>query len=114
MIKRAGHGKSVDWYLLGGLLYEMLVGIPPYYANNKEQLYNNITSGPLKLPSYLSEESRSLLISLLNRNPNKRLGSGKKGSEEIKEHAFFKELNWEEVIQKKVKVPKIPPKTIIK
>lgn len=35
MIKRAGHGKSVDWYLLGVLLYEMLVGIPPYYANNK-------------------------------------------------------------------------------
>jgi serine/threonine protein kinase len=36
MLKRAGHGKSVDWYLLGVLLYEMLVGIPPYYSNNKE------------------------------------------------------------------------------
>jgi serine/threonine protein kinase len=35
MLKRAGHGKSVDWYLLGVLLYEMLVGIPPYYSNNK-------------------------------------------------------------------------------
>lgn len=35
MIKRSGHGKSVDWYLLGVLLYEMLVGIPPYYSNNK-------------------------------------------------------------------------------
>lgn len=39
MLKRAGHGKSVDWYLLGVLLYEMLVGIPPYYSNNKETLY---------------------------------------------------------------------------
>jgi len=39
MLKRSGHGKSVDWYLLGVLLYEMLVGIPPYYSNNKEQLY---------------------------------------------------------------------------
>jgi serine/threonine protein kinase len=36
MLKRAGHGKSIDWYLLGVLLYEMLVGIPPYYSNNKE------------------------------------------------------------------------------
>ena len=36
MLKRQGHGKSVDWYLLGVLLYEMLVGIPPYYSNNKE------------------------------------------------------------------------------
>lgn len=35
VLKRSGHGKSVDWYLLGVLLYEMLVGIPPYYANNK-------------------------------------------------------------------------------
>ena len=36
MLKRAGHGKAIDWYLLGVLLYEMLVGIPPYYSNNKE------------------------------------------------------------------------------
>ena len=35
MLKRSGHGKSVDWYLLGVLFYEMLVGIPPYYSNNK-------------------------------------------------------------------------------
>ena len=42
MIKKVGHGKSIDWYLLGVLLYEMLVGIPPYYSNNKEQLYENI------------------------------------------------------------------------
>jgi serine/threonine protein kinase len=42
MLKRSGHGQSVDWYLLGVLLYEMLVGIPPYYSNNKDQLYENI------------------------------------------------------------------------
>lgn len=42
MLRRAGHGKSVDWYLLGVLLYEMLVGIPPYYSNNKDTLYSNI------------------------------------------------------------------------
>ncbi len=37
MLKRTGHGKSVDWYLLGVVMYEMLVGIPPYYANNKSE-----------------------------------------------------------------------------
>lgn len=42
MLRRQGHGKPVDWYLLGVLLYEMLVGIPPYYSNNKEILYQNI------------------------------------------------------------------------
>ena len=42
MLKRSGHGKSVDWYLLGVLLYEMLVGIPPYFTTNKEKLFQNI------------------------------------------------------------------------
>jgi len=90
MLKRTGHGKSIDWYLLGVLLYEMLVGIPPYYSNNKEQLYENIQRGPLKLPNFLSEDARSLLISLLNRNPHKRLGAGPNGAEDIKKHIFFK------------------------
>ena len=39
ILRRQGHGKPVDWYLLGVLLYEMLVGIPPYYNNNKDILY---------------------------------------------------------------------------
>jgi len=84
MLKRQGHGKSVDWYLLGVLFYEMLVGIPPYYSNNKDQLYQNIQSGPLQLPKFLSEEARHLLISLLNRNPHKRLGSSTNGANDIK------------------------------
>jgi serine/threonine protein kinase len=62
MLKRQGHGKSVDWYLLGVLLYEMLVGIPPYYSNNKEQLYENIRSGPLKLPNFLTPDAKDMLI----------------------------------------------------
>ena len=107
MLRRQGHGKSVDWYLLGVLLYEMLVGIPPYYSNNKEQLYQNIQTGPLQLPKFLSNESRSLLIALLNRNPTKRLGSGANDCSEIKEHAFFKvdNFSWENVIQKRTHLP---------
>lgn len=42
MIEKKGHGKSIDWYLLGVLLYEMLVGIPPFYDDSKEQLFHNI------------------------------------------------------------------------
>lgn len=94
MLKRTGHGKSIDWYLLGVLLYEMLVGIPPYYSNNKEQLYENIQRGPLKLPNFLSEDARSLLIALLNRNPHKRLGAGPNGADDIKKHVFFKRIDW--------------------
>jgi serine/threonine protein kinase len=105
MLKRSGHGKSVDWYLLGVLLYEMLVGIPPYYSNNKEQLYENIQKGPLKLPNFLSEDARGLLIALLNRNPTRRLGSGPNGANDIKRHAFFKDLDWRAAENRELVVP---------
>ena len=54
MLERKGHGKSVDWYLLGVLLYEMLVGKIPYYSTNKEMLLENIKNGHLYLPNYLT------------------------------------------------------------
>lgn len=75
MLKKAGHGQSLDWYLLGVLLYEMLVGITPYFSNNKDELFDNIINGKLKLPRGLSPEAKSIIICLLNRNPIKRLGS---------------------------------------
>jgi len=55
----------VDWYLLGVVMYELLVGIPPYYANNREELFNNIEKAPLKLPSFLSVDAKSLLKAVI-------------------------------------------------
>ena len=83
MLKRVGHGKSVDWYLLGVLLYEMLVGSPAYFSSNKDELFNNIMNGPLKLPRSISTDAKNLMVSLLNRNPTKRLGAGPEGALEI-------------------------------
>ena len=97
MLNRAGHGKSVDWYLLGVLFYEMLVGIPPYFSNNKEQLFENIKKGPLKLPHNISADAKNLIISLLNRNPLKRLGA-RKDAEEIKAHPYFEDVDWEKIM----------------
>ena len=76
MVKRSGHGKAVDWYLYGVVMYELLVGIPPYYTTNKfiinyfnfiirEELFENIKSAPLKLPSYLSADAKSLLKAVI-------------------------------------------------
>lgn len=61
MIKRSGHGKAVDWYLLGVLFYEMVVGIPPYFSSNKDELINNIQRGKLKMPASLSVEAKELI-----------------------------------------------------
>jgi serine/threonine protein kinase len=69
MVRKIGHGQALDWYLLGVLLYEMLVGVTPYYSTNKDQLFDNIINGKLKLPRNISNEVKNLIICLLNRNP---------------------------------------------
>mmetsp|Transcript_4376 Transcript_4376/g.7400 ORF Transcript_4376/g.7400 Transcript_4376/m.7400 type:complete len:314 (+) Transcript_4376:1292-2233(+) len=107
ILKKQGHTKSLDWYLTGVLLYELIVGIPPYYHNNRKELFENILSGPLRVPHTMSVEARDLILNLLNRNPKKRLGAGPDDAEELKKHQFFKDLNWSDVAQLKLKMPKI-------
>lgn len=75
MLSKKGHGKSLDWYLIGVLFYEMLVGISPYYTSKKEDLFDNILYGKLKLPRSISANARDLIMQLLNRSSKKRLGS---------------------------------------
>ena len=58
------------------------------------------------MPASMSNEGKSLLISLLNRNPNKRLGAGPTDAEEIKKHPFFEHVDWDAVYRRKVHVPK--------
>ena len=106
MLRRVGHGKSVDWYLLGVLLYEMLVGTPPYFSGNKDELFNNIINGPLKLPRSISTEAKNLMVSLLNRNPTRRLGAGPEGPLEIMKHPFFAGTNWDDVQHMRTNPPK--------
>mmetsp|Transcript_5320 Transcript_5320/g.5276 ORF Transcript_5320/g.5276 Transcript_5320/m.5276 type:complete len:510 (+) Transcript_5320:194-1723(+) len=111
MLKRQGHGKAVDWYLLGVLLYEMLVGIPPYFSHNKDQLFHNIQHSTLKIPTSLSPDAKSLMKGLLQREPSKRLGS-RRDAEEIKEHHFFYGINWDSVMRRELRPPR-PPKPIM-
>ena len=111
MLRRQGHGKAVDWYLLGVLFYEMIVGFPPYFSTNREQMFNNIQKGKLKIPTSLSGDARGLLKALLNRDPLKRLGS-RRDADEVKEHPFFYGINWDSVLRKELRPPK-PQLTLI-
>lgn len=102
MLKKIGHGQALDWYLLGVLIYEMVVGVTPYFSSNKETLFNNILFGKLSLPKTVSPELKALLMGLLHRTPNKRLGAtpGEQGANDIMNHAFFADINWESLYNK--------------
>lgn len=62
VISRQGHGRSVDWYLAGVLLYEMIVGKTPYYSSNLETLLENIEDADLFLPKHMSNKAKSLCL----------------------------------------------------
>ena len=113
ILKKQGHTKSIDWYLVGVLAYELIVGIPPYYDNNRKELFENILSGPLRIPHTMSMEARDLILNLLNRNPKKRLGSGPDDAAPIKAHQFFSSINWADVEAGKLKMPAISVKQIV-
>ena len=107
MLKKQGHGKAVDWYLLGVLFYEMLVGITPFFTNRKEDIFHNIEFGELKIPEFVSEKAACLLRALLQKDPNKRLGGSSKDAQEIKEHPYFKDVDWDKVYNKQITPPTV-------
>ena len=106
MLNRTGHGKAVDWYLLGVVFFEMLVGLPPYFSNNQEQIFKNIDNAQLIIPNFISKKGQNLIKNLLVKNPLERLGS-KYDVEEIKEHPYFEDVDWDKVYNREYRPPPI-------
>jgi len=100
VLKGQGHGTPVDWWSLGTLIFEMLTGLPPFYSQNVNIMYQKILSGELRIPGYISPEGQSLLNGLLNRDVVGRLGDNT-----IKQHQFFKTIDWEQLEAKKLEPP---------
>ncbi len=84
----------------------MLTGLPPFYSKDREKLFNNIKTGNIKFPVYLSKDSVGIISAFFTHDPDKRLGSD--GVDKIKKHPFFKNIDWEAIINKKIKPPFIP------
>lgn len=104
----SGYGKAVDWYALGVLIYEMLVGRPPFNHDNHLKLYDQIANDPVKFPSTVDPHAQSLIESLLEKNPTKRLGNLKGGVDDLKQHHWFKSVNWEYMERRQVRPPYKP------
>lgn len=109
ILEQKGHGKAVDWWSLGTLLYEMMNGLPPFYDQNMQRMYEKILHSELRFPPHFSREARSLLRGMLERNVADRLGSVK-DAEDLKSHPFFAGLDWEAVARRGVKPEFTPPK----
>jgi len=99
------YGASVDWWAYGVLLYEMLVGQPPFDGEDEEELFSAITDQTVSYPKSISKEAKDICKGLLVKNPGKRLGCMEKGEEEIKTHLFFKMINWAKVEAREVQPP---------
>ncbi|NXN55241.1 PKN2 kinase, partial [Rynchops niger] len=100
--------RAVDWWGLGVLIYEMLVGESPFPGDDEEEVFDSIVNDEVRYPRFLSSEALSVIRKLLRKCPERRLGAGEKDAEEIKIQAFFKEIDWDALFARTLKPPFVP------
>ncbi|KAL3279819.1 hypothetical protein HHI36_017326 [Cryptolaemus montrouzieri] len=111
IILSQGYNKSVDWWALGILMFEMAAGYPPFYARDPMKIYEKIVSGKYIPANHFSKSLKDLIGNILQVDRTKRYGILKDGSKDVKTHQFFKGFEWDSVFQKKLQSPFIPPTT---
>lgn len=107
IINKLGYGKAVDWWTLGSIIYEMITGFPPFYTQNRQELFEKIKYQTPKFSSNLNPLTRDILEKLLQKDPTKRLGSIK-DAEEVKNHPWFFGINWDDLKNKKYDADYVP------
>ncbi|XP_050818074.1 serine/threonine-protein kinase N2 isoform X4 [Gopherus flavomarginatus] len=108
VLTETSYTRAVDWWGLGVLIYEMLVGESPFPGDDEEEVFDSIVNDEVRYPRFLSTEAISIMRRLLRRNPERRLGAGEKDAEDVKKHHFFRVIDWNALLAKKVKPPFVP------
>mmetsp|Transcript_21072 Transcript_21072/g.25043 ORF Transcript_21072/g.25043 Transcript_21072/m.25043 type:complete len:203 (+) Transcript_21072:3-611(+) len=106
ILQQIGHGFCVDYWGLGMLVYEMMTGLPPWYTTDRQVLFKKLNSAPLDIPSFFSPAASAFVVSLLQRDPRRRLGV--RGNRSVQEHDFFKSMDFVALLAKKIRPPISP------
>ncbi|KAH7388848.1 protein kinase C [Pyrenochaeta sp. MPI-SDFR-AT-0127] len=102
------YGRAVDWWAFGVLIYQMLLQQSPFRGEDEDEIYDAILADEPLYPIHMPRDSVSILQKLLTREPEMRLGSGPTDAQEIMSHAFFRNINWDDIYHKRVPAPFIP------
>lgn len=120
VIRNTGHGTAVDWWALGILVYEMLIGQPPFWDQNPMRIYEQIVQGHIRFPVPSSNHNSSrhslhvprvakdFIMALCKTDPSMRLGHIAGGSSRVMQHRFFDGVNWDDIYYRRRKGPIIP------
>lgn len=105
------YNKSVDWWSLGVLIFEMLAGYTPFYDSTPMKTYEKILSGKIHYPSFFGADVIDLLSNLITADLTRRLGNLINGPADIRNHPWFQEVVWEKLLAKDIETPYEPPIT---
>jgi serine/threonine protein kinase len=99
---------SIDWWQLGIITYQMVTRQSPFRGDDNDEIYDSILADEPPFPNYMSRNTIDFIQNLLSKDPETRLGSGSKGADKVMAHAFFSEINWDELYHKRVLAPFVP------
>uniref|UniRef100_A0A3Q2WME4 Protein kinase domain-containing protein n=1 Tax=Haplochromis burtoni TaxID=8153 RepID=A0A3Q2WME4_HAPBU len=100
--------RAVDWWGMGVLIYEMLVGESPFPGEDEEEVFDSIVNDDVQYPTCIPPNAVAIIQKLLKKNPLKRLGGGERDANEVKGEKFFETIDWEALLAKKVTPPFLP------